>query len=96
MSVMRLYGYLWDERSYDKRTIVNVENTGMFFFGLCRLTCVFPCWPYTILVGMILVAADCEPELTPLGWVTIILVMGLEAVMMAGLVPWTACRPFSP
>lgn len=31
-----------------------------------------------------------------LGWVTIILVMGLEAVMMAGLVPWTACRPFSP
>lgn len=45
---------------------------------------------------MILVAADGDPEVMPLGWVTIILVIGLDAVMMAGLVPWTACRPFSP
>lgn len=39
---------------------------------------------------MILVAVDGDPEATPLGWVTIILVIGLEAVMMAGLVPCTA------
>lgn len=54
---------------------------------LDQFTCVLPCWPYTILVGMILVAVDWDPELMPLGWVTIILVMGLEAVMIAGLVP---------
>ena len=53
-----------------------------------------PCWPYTILVGMILVVVEgWDPGPRALGWVTIILVMGLEAVMMAGLALW---RVFSP
>lgn len=63
-------------------------NTGL---GLMR-TCVLPCWPYTILVGMILVAVAWPPELMPLGCVTIILVMGRDVVMIAGLAPWTACK----
>ena len=59
-------------------------------------TCVFPCCPQTIFVGMIL-AAGWTVEPTPLGWVTIILVMGLVAVMMAGFAPaGTVCRVFSP
>jgi hypothetical protein len=42
------------------------------------------------------VVVGCTPEPMPLGCVTIILVMGLEAVMMAGLDPGIPCRVFSP